>query len=999
MILVNNSCVCLYVLVDHFLAFYGGYLSIEWQRNSPNSNSFRKITVNFMPTYEVGVLFFIEFNFSNSKNLVSMISYNHSSLIFSIQQPSLHEDLIIASGVSSSSHNTLQLQIRKKVLRINLNSEKWSTQRLKNIKSKVSVENLLFGGAKDFTAYRQFPIRSYFVGNLTKFNMGSNCINLVKRSNLNTSQAVLQNHCTTVISPFVKLNAFSLPLTTVAIKSVSHLRINFTIATKQCVGELLHLSGGNFMLEIAANKFMTTITNISGHSAICTSTAVIDQSGWVNVMLTYVNDTVKYVINDEESGSCYTDLGTVNFTGAVIIGTSKNTSVPFVGSLRHLYWNESEINVIGLAKTDQQSCVGIGVSSCNSREMLSPSCLTCALSDLPIYWAGFDVSVESNLTVNEGEKSIINGDLNLSYTGPQCLTGASLQKLHKNIVFTIKEPYPVHGNLTVSNFTFEDVDKKEVYYYLSNAVEGSDVINLLIQVHCGDELLFEKYVNIHIRISVNDMSPYLELTNEPYTVVVGTRRVITRDVILMRDSDTPLKNVYCTATIVGQRDNMIGQFEWTDRPGYGITGRFNQYDINAGRIALRLFLNATGTWKIALTVSDAAINNHGNFEVRGVGGMIRVMNNKPLMVIENYNASIDTSHLVANTSFSNQEPIVMYKLSGSLKFGELLIVHNQSFTEREVSHFTQNDIDNRKLYYVHTVNIQNTTIDCFDFQLMVDDLQGDNGKFCVSIIIEDHLPKLVLNMTPAHNITLLEGEEKSISNKDLAITAHLESLRGQITQLPDDVIILLSFIELPKYGTLYFNNSNDNKTVVGLGYNVSFDQFAAGVLTYDHEIDEEHQDSFKIRLIAQNFSHLHVQPPSVSAMEYVIFIDVTPVNNKHPQIQIYSNLTITEGSHRHLTSDIVNITDADKPAENLTVHVVPKVAVNGSWFALLKNNSVAIDKFSVTEMSKGQVIFVHRLGAELETDYSFVVSDGLHNSSKVRCIAVHVCVVRCVRCV
>lgn len=956
-------------------------MSVEWHRTVSKSSTFKRITIDFKPTYKVGVLFFMEFHLrsksANNSSLVSMLNYDHSSLILS----TLYESSVISNTVSSTSYNRLYLHIRNDVLRIKLNStKKWYHY---SLKSKVDVKNLFFGGAKDFTAYHQFPIRSYFVGMVTDINMGQDCISVAKRNELNGRQAVLQDNCTTPTPSSVEFDAFSQPLASVMVQPSTHFRVNFTIATKQCMGELLHLSGGSFMLGLSAHKLITRITNSSGHSAVCTSNGIINQSEWSNVMITYVNNTIKYFVNDEESGICHIDLGTVNFTGTLMVGVSNDTSVPFVGHMRQLYWDDSEINLVGSAIVERQLCVGVGPASCNTvgfSTTFSPSCSTCMLHDLPIQWTAFDVSVQSNLTVTEKKLSTITiNEFSVSYAGSQCLADAGLHKLYKNINFTLQEPYPAHGSLDPHTwFTYEDVFMNKVHYSHSGTEEKSDVIHLLIQVHCGPTPLFEKSVKLCVHVSSTNDVPEVKLKD--VTMVPGTRRLITQQEISMSDVDTPLELVRCIESEVSQGENPTGQFEWTDKPGHKITDSFNQRDINAGKVMLRLFRDSTGTSKAALTVFDGIAENYGSFEIHSTTGKVTLMKNKSIKVINNHSAAIDKFHLVAGTNFGYQQPVVVtYLLTSFPKFGVLSLAHNQNVTEKNVSQFTQYDIDNRMLFYHHTVHIQNATEDCFTLQLMVDEFQGDSGTYCVNILIEEHLPTLLLNVTTL-NISALEGEEKLISNNDLGITAGLKSLSGQIEPLPDDVIILLLFMELPKYGSLYLNNSNGTKTFIVGGSNISLDQLTAGLLVYSHLVEEEHQDSFRVTVIAQNFSHLFIQSPPVSSLEFEVFIDITPINNKRPQIQIYTDLVLTEGSHESVTTDIINITDADRPAENLSVYVTPKVAFNGH-FASRENNSIAISRFSVKEIIEGQIIFVHWLGSELEENYTFVVSDGLHNSS------------------
>ena len=937
---------------------------------------------------------------ANSSNLISALSLNASSILWSKPKKQPNQNGVIPiSSISSTSDNSVSIHIRNNILRIRANGEKW---RIHNFKGYIDVKSLLFGGAKDFIAYNSLPVRNYFVGTLTNFTMGQDCIGVVESNKPSSSQAIVQGNCRTAVPSFIEFNALSRPLPAVTVQPTTHLRVNFTIATKHCVGEILHLKGGSFVVELSASKFNTTITNSSGHSATCTTGKVIELSRWINVMVTYINNTVRYFINDEESGSCYIDLGTVNFTGTMIIGASNNMSASFIGHLRHLYWDNSEINLIGLAMTEEESCVGIGPIGCGSvgfNTTFSPSCAICALRDFPIHWATFDVSVQSNLTVFENNKNTTpNNGFMLSYGGSQCLTNMNMEKLRKSIKFTLLEP-PAYGKFN-RTFTLEDVSKGGVYYYHSGREEEIDVIDLRVQVHCGTSLLYEKSLKMYVHINPINDHPDVSFQRMPLSIIVGTRRIITQSVIQMSDVDTSLDFVRCIDSKVEQNGTTTGQFEWADKPGYKITEPFYQHHIDDSMIVLRLFLKSVGLSKVALTIYDGNKLNFKNFEVSGdTGGRIMLITNNSAKVVENGTVSIDNFFLDAHTNFITdyqyEYPVlVTYVLTSFPKYGELSVAHNQSFMERNVSNFTQFDIDNKLLSYSHIVHVQNSTKDCFNFKLKVDEFEGQNDEFCVTILIEDHLHKLVLNVTiPQQSISLREGEEKLITNDDLVITSGLE-LNGQLKPLPSDIIILIQILEPPKYGNLYLNTSNGTERVVK-GSNVSLTQLESGILVYGHEVHEEHRDSFKIQMIAQNFSPLLIQSPPISSMEYVVSVNVTAINNKFPLIQVYKDINIIEGSYEYLTTSIVNITDADRPAENLTVYVTPKVPFNGH-FAKLDNYSVAISHFSVNQMINREIVFKHYLGNKLEGSYMFVVSDGLHNSSSVSQYSCMFCLACCI---
>ena len=926
---------------------------------------------------------------ANSSSLVGVLSHNGSSILLSEpkEQPNPHDGVTAISSISSTSDNRVTLHIRNnKVLRIRAKGVNWHNYRFKG---DIDVKSLIFGGAKDFTAYSLLPVRNYFVGTLTNFTMGKSCIGVVELNKLSSSQAIVQDNCRTAVPSFIEFNAFSRPLPAVTVQPTTHLRVNFTIAAKHCVGEILHLEGGSFVVELSASKLITTITNSSGHSAPCISSEGIELSRWINVMVTYINDTVRYFINDEESGSCYIDLGIVNFTGTMMVGASNNMSASFTGHLRHLYWDNSEINLIGLAMTDEKSCVGIGPIGCGSvglNTTFSPSCPICTLRDFPIHWATFDVSIRSNLTVDENKESAIaSDDFMLFYGRSQCLTNMNLQKLWKNIKFTLLKS-PAHGELE-HTFTLEDVSEDGVYYNHLGEENETDVIDLRIQVHCGTLLLYEKSLKMYVHINpINDHPDVSFPQHMPLSIVVGTRKVITQSVILMSDVDTSLDVVRCIDSKVEQNGTTTGWFEWADKPGHKIAEPFYQRHINDSKIVLRLFRDAVGLSKVALTIYDGDKQNFKNFEVSGdTGGRIMLMTNKFAKVVENGTVSIDNLFLIAGTNlisdYQYQYPVIVtYVLTSFPEYGELSVAHNQSFVERNVSRFTQFDIDNKLLSYSHIIHVQNSTEDCFTFKLMVDDFEGENDEFCVTILIEDHVPKLVLNITIPQNITLREGEEKLITNDDLFITSGLE-LNGQLKPLPSNITILIQILEPPKYGHLYLNSSNGTKRIV-IGNNVSLTQLESGLLAYGHGVDEEHQDSFIMQIIIHNFSPLLIQSPPISSMKYVVSIDITAINNKFPLIQVYEDINIIEGSYEYLTASIINITDADRPIENLTVYVIPKVPFNGH-FAKLDNYSVAISHFSVNQIINREIVFKHYLGNKLEGSCLLVVSDGLHNSSSV----------------
>jgi len=857
------------------------------------------------------------------------------------------------------------------------------------------VKDLLIGGARIFTHYPGFPVRNYFVGLLSGISVSSNCQNLM---NIERTQAVVLDHCTYAFPSFVKFNVFSTPLTSVSVNPTDHFTVSFVITTQDCVGRILHLADESFTLELKASKLITRITNSLGHFMYCSSTMMVTKQAKVAVSVVVDKHSVQYVIKGVEGGSCNFSLDNVTFSGTLMIGASQNTSTPFAGYLQQVYWNGAEVNLAGVAKSQNYSCTGIGPVKCNQDEesdhlvKLSPSCIqpfNCTLRDYPIQWSTFDILVHHNFSVREDRPSYLDKDLfRMFFSVPPCLSQEQTETLEENIIFTLQEPLPAYGSIKNEEFSFANLTDVKYEQPDTDIEVSTDIIRLLVQVHCGPSILYSKHLTLYVHVEPHNDAPMVK-TN-PTSVVVGTSRLITRNIILMSDPDTSLEHVQCTEVNIhlsGDTDGKVsGHFEWTDPNITRSIVPFYQTDIDSGMIALRLYLNATGESLIALSVSDGKSSDHFSLTVLGTTGTIKMIVNKSIELTEGHSASISNSSLVTNTTFEDQYPVVVYLITTFPKLGEILLVHPNQFAERNVSKFTQQDIDLGKLVYSHTRPVRNSTEDCFDFKLMVEEYTGDNGTYCVKIVIEDHLPQLNISLSIKENISLNEGEIKSITIHDLAISVTPETVtrNGVVMPLSDNMLLFLTFTEMPKYGILYLDTTNGSR--IPITSNITLEQFATGQLLYHHQQLEEHSDSFRIRLVPDVNDHFPIQLPDHNP-EHAIFIDIIPINNNHPHILVYSSLSPTEGTYEILTNSILNITDDDRPVVDMDVFVIPKNASSSiGYFALIDHNfSISIDRFLVSELNKKLVAYVHNLGNALEESYHIIATDGTHNTTAVRC--------------
>jgi len=966
---------------------------MEWPKLQ--KNKLAELIVEFQPMSRTGVLFFMEFILESGSNSISMLSYQNNSLQLFVKK-SIKKKVdtkLISGSVSYNSTNILNLRVIRNVLQVKLNDGIWCQHNLQRKPHTLHVKDLLIGGARLFTHYPDFPVRNYFFGLFSDVSNSSKCQSLKR---MDTTQALILDHCTLSSPSFVKFNVFSIPLTFVSIDPTNHFTVSFVITPLDCVGQILHLVD-SFTLELKASRLVTRIANSLGHTMDCNSTMMVAKQTKVAVSIVVDKNSVQYIINGLEGGSCNVSLNNVTFSDTLMIGANQNTSTPFTGYLEQFYWNGAELNLAGVAKSQNNSCTGFGPMKCNQDEesdhfiRLSPTCIqpfNCTLRDYPIQWSTFDILVHRNLSVREERPGYLEENLfNMVFSAPPCLSQEQTKTLKNSIIFTLQEPLPAYVSIMQGNFSFANLSDVEYKQPDTDIEVSTDIIKLLVQVHCGPSILYSKHLTLYVHVEPHNDAPKVE-TN-PISVVIGTSRLLTRDIILMSDSDTSLEFVHCFKVNIHHSDGKVsGHFEWTDPNITKPIVPFYQTDIDSGMIALRLYLNATGESLIALSISDnIEINhgrtNHGSLIVYGINGTIKVRSNESIELTEGHNASISNSSLVAITSFDDQYPVVMYLLTTFPKLGEILLVHGNQFAERNVSKFTQKDIDEGKLVYSHTKPVQNSTEDCFDFKLMVEEYSGDNGTFCVKIVIEDHLPQLNISLSIKENISLNEGELKSITTHDLAISITPETVtrNGVVMPLSDNMLLFLMFTEMPKYGVLYSGTSR-----IPITSNITLKQLVNGQLLYHHQQLEEHSDSFRIRLVPDVANHIPIRLPDHNP-EYAIFINIAPVNNNSPLVLVYSNLSPTEGTYQILTNYILNITDVDRPAVDMDVFVIPKNPSSSiGYFALDHNFSIPIDKFLVSELNKKHVAYVHNLGSALKATYYVIATDGVHNTTMVRCL-------------
>ena len=123
-------------------------------------------------------------------------------------------------------------------------------------------------------------------------------------------------------------------------------------------------------------------------------------------------------------------------------------------------------------------------------------------------------------------------------------------------------------------------------------------------------------------------------------------------------------------------------------------------------------------------------------------------------------------------------------------------------------------------------------------------------------------------------------------------------------------------------------------------------------------------------------------------------IVVTPVNNHIPEILQMEYVSPPEGGWIAVTPEMLKVVDADLPGDVLTITVCSNDP-NG-YFAVstpeVTRSRTTI--FSMDDVNRGRIVFVHELGTSLSHSLSVKVEDGIHTVNGVSvcvCLSVLLC--------
>ena len=322
------------------------------------------------------------------------------------------------------------------------------------------------------------------------------------------------------------------------------------------------------------------------------------------------------------------------------------------------------------------------------------------------------------------------------------------------------------------------------------------------------------------------------------------------------------------------------------------------------------------------------------------------VNNTGSTVLESGTDSIISTELLFTDS---EQPAtsVTYTVTGGPSNGQLELTTGPGVA---VTSFTQEDIDNNRLVYVHDGS--NTISDSFNFS--VDDGQGNTlagQSFSITVTPVDNDAPVVVNNTGS---TVVEG------GTDTLITAKL----------------LFTDSEQPATNVTYTVTGGraNGQLELTTGPGVAVTSFTQedidnNRLVYVHDGSNTISDSF-------NFSVDDGQGNTLAGQSFSI--TVTPVDNDAPVVVNNTGSTVNEGGTDTISNSELRYNDTEQPVASLT-YTVTVVPSNGQ-LEVTTNPGIAITSFTQSQVNAGWVVYVHD-GSNTTTDsFTFSIDDGQGNA-------------------
>ena len=431
----------------------------------------------------------------------------------------------------------------------------------------------------------------------------------------------------------------------------------------------------------------------------------------------------------------------------------------------------------------------------------------------------------------------------------------------------------VNNEQTVSYFSHSDLANGSVCYKHDDSETLSDSIGFsLTVVGRGFQRDYSFQDTFSIAITpVNDVTPVLITTQPSMELVVGFAHTLTSDVLEITDEDSSAEDIHIVISSLPKNLRIL-----LKDVVLNVSENFTQLNVNAGHVTLKGLSSgesSSGNFSFSFYFTDNIVPptepTLHQFDFTVVQHTLEIQGTKRVILLQNeQKVKITKDFLYSHTNGDNGATVysvVTHPTVGS--------VYNQATPQsnfqslQRTSRFTQEDIDNERVWYVPNPNSRE-----------------HNDSFVVTLSNKD---KYVANETVSVHV-LVWGEVKSDTFVDF--TDALDFTDGDAEnkysfQLPSDIITLfqpdinepIRQIDPPKYGHLELNFRTSKRAAGNEedAFSFHYDDLHRGWVYYVWDHDQpvaasEMEDNFTLLVETTGFRpgeafvELSIVPPFIS---------------------------------------------------------------------------------------------------------------------------------------
>ena len=495
--------------------------------------------------------------------------------------------------------------------------------------------------------------------------------------------------------------------------------------------------------------------------------------------------------------------------------------------------------------------------------------------------------------------------------------------------------------IPVSSFTIGEI-RNENINYVQSVHKGSEPRRDGFKFHCSDGL--NKSPDFRFDIIIfpsNDEVP--EISLREFIVVEGGNLRIDLPIMNVVDLDEPADRIVFVITEQPKHGKIVRQ----TLEGSLRIQNFTLNDIS-GQSTIEYEHDDSETTEdgFAFYLIDGAHNISRKVPIK----IFPLDDETPRLTINNGlqidvagDTKVITNKMLKADDLDSSDPDLLYFVRQKPKYGHLRKVIGDTVTNlTQGSNFTQNDIDRRRIEYVHT-GIEGVR-DLIKFDI-TDGLNSLIDRyFYVTIEGLDMMFPKVINK----GVELPEGGM-------VVLTTDL--LSGTDLNTPDET---LTFTVTRAPGRGHLESSDSPGVPISTFTQL---QLAGNKIRYVHDLrDEMKMDSFEFEVT-----------DGYNPVTRTFRISLSDVDNRKP-VLMFQNLRLEEGGNKLITPFELKADDSDTDPDRV-VFTVTQVPLHG---ILLYNVSRTVTVFSQDDLNRNMISYRHD-GSETEEDsFSFTVTDGTH---------------------